>query len=199
MRIILASKSPRRKEILQKLGIDFEVIVPDVDENVGDLAPDKTVEAISEKKAKAVLKKLADKKDTLIIAADTVVNIEGKILGKPKDENDAKEMLKTLSGNTHTVLTGFTLCCNGRIFTSHEETRVKFKELSDSEIENYVNTGEPLDKAGSYGIQGKAIVFVEGIKGDFFNAVGFPIFRICEKIKSEFGIDLVFTGGEKNV
>ncbi|MBO7377389.1 MAG: septum formation protein Maf [Clostridia bacterium] len=199
MRIILASKSPRRKEILQKLGIDFEVIVPDVDENVGDLAPDKTVEAISEKKAKAVLKKLADKKDTLIIAADTVVNIGGKILGKPKDEKEAKKMLKTLSGNTHTVFTGYTLCLGNKTYTGHEATRVKFKKLTDAEIENYVNTGEPLDKAGAYGIQGKAIVFVEGINGDFFNAVGFPVFRICEKIKSEFGIDLVFTGGEKNV
>ena len=198
MRIILASKSPRRKEILEKLGLNFEISVSDANEDVGEMPPERAVEEISKRKAEAVLEK-GGKEDALVIAADTVVSIDGKTLGKPKDEKEAKEMLKTLSGNTHTVFTGFAVCFGGKMRTCYEATKVKFKVLSDQEIENYVNSGEPMDKAGAYGIQGKAIVFVESINGDFFNVVGLPVFKIYETVKNEFGIDPLYAGGEENV
>ena len=191
MKIILASKSPRRKEILEVMGVEFETDVADVDESVSDtLSPVEAVCEISKRKAKAVLERHSD--DEIVISADTVVVIDGKIIGKPKDKEDAFNIIKSLSGRTHEVYTGFTVCGQGRTKTDFEVTKVHFKELCDDDIRRYVATGEPMDKAGAYGIQQKGNLFVEYIYGDYYNVVGFPISKICVTIKEIFGINILY-------
>lgn len=177
-KIILASKSPRRREILLNAGYTFTVIEAKTDEDMNGLPPTKAVTEIALRKALYV-KNNHNTKDSVIIAADTMVYAGGKMLGKPKDALDAFSTLKMLSGAWHTVYTGYAVINGEKTVTGCEETAVKFRELSDREINAYVASGEPFDKAGSYGVQGRASVFVERIEGDFFNVVGLPICRIA--------------------
>lgn len=174
--IILASKSPRRKELLSVITKDFVIKTAEVDEALpAGIAPDKAVEYLSKIKAEP----FKNEKD-IVIGADTVVAIDGKILGKPKDRNDAVDMLKTLRGREHNVFTGVTVISGNKANTFSVETRVKFFPLTDDEIENYISTGEPFDKAGGYGIQGKGSLLVEKIDGDYFNVVGLPVSRLAK-------------------
>lgn len=192
MTIILASKSPRRKEILETMGVDFVIDVADADESVEDtLSPVEAVCEISKRKAKAVSQR-HNGEDCIIISADTIVVIDGKIIGKPRDEEDAFNIIKSLSGRTHEVFTGFTVCGKGKTETDFEVTQVKFKELCDDDIRRYVATKEPMDKAGAYGIQQKGNLFVEYIHGDYYNVVGFPISKICVTIRDLFGINILY-------
>lgn len=193
MEIILASRSARRQEILSGLGIPFKVAVSHADETLSTpVAPFKYAETVSLRKAQAILSHLgshpAPVPDRLIIAADTLVVCDGRILGKPKDKDDAREMLRLLSGKKHSVISGITAILGDRAVTEHEETFVSFRRLSDSEIESYISTDEPYDKAGGYGIQGKAAIFAAGIEGDYLNVVGLPVFRLFDLLQREFKI-----------
>lgn len=189
MDIILASQSPRRKELLSQMGLrGFKVTAPEVDETVEEhLPPAQVVEELSRRKALAVASH-ADTED-LIIAADTVVALEGAVLGKPADQREAFAMLTALSGNRHYVYTGLTVIQGDQMVTQHECTTVTFRELEPEEISHYIATGEPMDKAGAYGIQGLGSMLVSGIEGDYFNVVGLPIFRLS-RILAGFGLDL---------
>lgn len=179
MKIVLASKSPRRSEILKNAGIDFTVRVADADETIPDgTKPQDAVVFLAARKAMAVERA----EDELVLGADTVVVLDNKVLGKPKDREDAYNMLRSLSGRVHSVFTGVCAIGNGVSITFAEETKVEFLPLTDKEIFNYIDTNEPYDKAGAYGIQGLASKFVRGIEGDYFNVVGLPISRIYEKI-----------------
>lgn len=185
MDIILASASPRRQELLGSLGLSFSVMKPDIDETqFGDLPPATLVETLSAAKAKAIAQDVSQ--GTLIIAADTIVVLEGEVLGKPESEAHAIEMLTGLSGKSHAVYTGFSLCRGDKMKSYHQMTKVQFRPLSHKEITEYVATGEPLDKAGSYGIQGKAAVFISSIEGDYFNVVGLPLCALYLAL-GEFG------------
>ena len=179
MKLVLASKSPRRSEILKNAGIDFTVRVAEADETIPDgTKPQDAVVFLAARKAMAVER--AD--DELVLGADTVVVLDDKILGKPKDKDDAFNMIKMLSGRVHSVFTGVCAIGNGISMTFAEETKVEFLPLTDDEIYTYINTDEPYDKAGAYGIQGLASKFIRGIEGDYFNVVGLPVSRIYEKI-----------------
>ena len=179
--IILASASPRRKEILELADLEFDVMPSDAQEITTKTAPNEVVMELASIKAKDIYKK--SEKQSMIVGADTVVAYQGQILGKPTDEADAKRMLTMLSGQTHEVYTGVCVIEDGKTKTFYEETKVTFYEISEDEIERYIETGEPMDKAGSYGIQGKAAVFIKGIEGDYYNVVGFPIARFLQEIR----------------
>ena len=187
-RIILASNSPRRRELLGQIGLkDFKVCAPNVDERVEDgLPPARIVEELSLRKARAAAKKAGT--NDVIIAADTVVALDGAVLGKPRDEAGAFAMLTSLSGREHHVYTGVTVLRGRQAVTQHEQTAVTFRTLKDGEIWGYIATGEPMDKAGAYGIQGLGAVLVSGIRGDYCNVVGLPVFRLA-RILAGFGID----------
>lgn len=188
---ILASKSPRRKELLNKIGINAEVIPSQVDEEAyKGLEAEKMVMELSFVKAADVARSF--RKNTFVIGADTCVCLNGKIFGKPESAEDAKRMLKELSGKTHQVYTGYCVidCSSGKAVSRCCETSVTFKELSEDEIEAYVNTREPLDKAGAYGIQEKGAIFVEKIDGDYSNVVGLPLCPLYKLFKEEFSIDI---------
>ena len=189
MSIILASNSPRRRELLAQIGIrDFQILSPDVDEAVeSGLSPARMVEALSLRKARAAAGRAGA--DDLIIAADTVVALDGRVLGKPRDQEEAFAMLSALSGREHRVYTGVTVLGGGRAATEHEETAVAFRALSPEEIRDYIATGEPMDKAGAYGIQGVGALLVQGIRGDYCNVVGLPLFRLGRML-SGFGVKL---------
>ena len=191
-RIILASNSPRRKELLGQMGIqEFKVSAPNVDESVAEgLSPARIVEELSQRKARAA-KKAGPK--NIVIAADTVVALDGLVLGKPRSGEDAFAMLSALSGREHHVYTGVTVHQGERAVTEHEETAVRFRALSPDEIQGYIATGEPMDKAGAYGIQGRGALLVSGIQGDYSNVVGLPVFRLG-RILAEFGVDLLKCG-----
>ena len=178
--IILASASPRRKEILELADLKFDVMPSDAQEITTKTAPNEVVMELASIKAKDIYKK--SEKQSMIVGADTVVAYQGQILGKPTDEADAKRMLTMLSGQTHEVYTGVCVIEDGKTKTFYEETKVTFYEISDEQIDRYIKTGEPMDKAGSYGIQGKAAVFIKGIEGDYYNVVGFPIARFLQVI-----------------
>ncbi len=180
--IVLASASPRRKELLSLLGLDFIVQTADVDETLPvGITPEAAVAALSRKKALAV----AHPGQT-VIGADTVVAIDGAILGKPKDAAHAAGMLRLLSGKKHSVFTGVTVTKSDKIITFTAETKVEFYPLTDAEIERYIATGEPMDKAGAYGIQGQGSYLVKGIEGDYFNVVGLPVSRLW-RVLQELG------------
>ena len=180
-KIILASASPRRRELLAQAGFEFEVVTSDVDEVVDpSLTPDKLVMSLARQKAQAVAQNRAD---CAVIGSDTVVVLDGKVLGKPRDEADAVRMLESLSGRKHEVYTGVCIAFAGETHCFFERTSVNFCELDGEQIKAYVATGEPMDKAGAYGIQGKGCVLVEGIEGDYFNVVGFPVSRFCREYK----------------
>jgi len=178
--IILASASPRRKEILELADLKFDIMPSNAQEITTKTAPNEVVMELASLKAKDIYKK--SEKQSMIVGADTVVAYQGQILGKPTDEADAKRMLTMLSGQTHEVYTGVCVIEDGKTKTFYEETKVTFYEISDEQIDHYIKTGEPMDKAGSYGIQGKAAVFIKGIEGDYYNVVGFPIARFLQEI-----------------
>lgn len=194
MGIILASASPRRRELLEQIGLKFEVRVSDVEEVVTATEPAEVVEELSYQKAQAVHGGLLRERrmGDLVIAADTVVSVDGKILGKPVDKEDAKRMLKMLSGRTHEVYTGVTVMCfnlfamDGKGMleeTFHEKTSVTFYPMTDAEIDEYVATGDCMDKAGAYGIQGFCARYIKGIEGDYNNVVGLPVGRLYQEVK----------------
>jgi len=177
-RIILASASPRRRELLKNLGLKFDIMVEDVDEGFPGRNPSAMVEALAERKARAVAVRV---RDSLVIGADTVVFWRGTVLGKPAGPEQAATMLAGLSGDAHEVYTGVALVRAGDLHTvvDHECTRVRFRVLTTDEIAWYVNSGEPLDKAGAYGIQGRGGLFVRGIEGCYFNVVGLPLAKLA--------------------
>lgn len=174
-RLFLASQSPRRAQLLKLVGFEFDVIPSHFDEDsIDEKNPEQHVKILSFKKARSVA---ANLDDGVIIGADTIVVLDEKILGKPKDADEARRMLQSLSGRFHEVYTGFTLLRNpdGSHVSDFEKTRVHFRELSDWEIERYVATQSPMDKAGAYGIQDQSAVFADRIEGCFYNVVGFPL------------------------
>ena len=192
-KIVLASASPRRKELLENIGCKFSVVISDADEtNIPkDLEPGTYVRELSLLKASQAAKYVD--KNTLVIGADTVVESEGRILGKPKDKNEAFEMLKPMSGKTHYVYTGITVVDTNDMHavSQYEKTAVTMREIPDREINYYIDNFNVLDKAGAYGIQEYASVFVSRIEGDYFNIVGLPLCRLSEMISKEYGVDLV--------
>lgn len=201
MYLLLASASPRRAEILRRIGVSFTVLPADADESVSALlSPAETVAALSRRKARAVfLKCEAEKllfdgkaagKEIPILAADTMVERGGRLLGKPHDEEDALKMLRTLSGKSHTVHTGVTVLYRGKEVSRTVATEVFFRTLSDEEIRAYVRSGEPLDKAGAYGIQGIGALLVEKIVGDYDNVVGLPAAALYTLFRDEFSVSL---------
>lgn len=192
--IILASGSPRRREILSDMGLDFDVFISDADED--SVSPEGIttgiyVQELAILKASAAAKSIG-KADKLIISADTVVVSGGEILGKPKDEEDAVRMLRALSGKCHSVFTGVCVMRAKNAFSvcAAVETKVYFKELSEEKIRGYVATKEPMDKAGAYGIQGKGALLVDKIEGDYLNVVGLPVARLFEILEKDFDYDL---------
>ena len=188
MAIILASQSPRRQALLRQMGLtDFRVQPPNVSETVDPAeAPERQVEQLSLRKARAV-RALAGE-DDIIIAADTVVALDGAVLGKPKDRADAARMLAALSGRRHQVYTGLSVLRGAERHTLHEVSQVEFRPLSRAEIESYLATGEPMDKAGAYGIQGRGALLVTGIRGDYYNVMGLPVCRLGQ-ILAGMGVD----------
>ena len=188
MRIILASQSPRRRELLERMGILKFDIIPAQGEEVAapGLTPQQLVEELSRQKAAEVAAGAGP--DDLVIAADTVVAIDGQVLGKPRSRAHAIEMLSELSGRERHVYTGFTVTRGEQTVTGHEDTAVCFRPLTSGEIAAYVDTGEPMDKAGSYGIQGRGCVLVEGIRGDYYNVVGLPVCRLAQVLE-QFGVN----------
>lgn len=192
---ILASGSPRRKEILAAAGLKYMVLVPNADEESvpKDLPIDIYVQELAMLKAAAAAKAAVTRKEAIIIAADTIVTIDGEILGKPRDETDAFNMLKRLSGRGHEVYTGYCLLREKDAFTvcGSVKTQVFFKMLDDDMIWRYIATGEPMDKAGAYGIQGRGALLTEKIDGDYFNVVGLPISAVSDTLRKEFNIDLI--------
>lgn len=180
-KVILASGSPRRKELLTLAGVDFTVKTADTDETYSeDLMPDEVVKLLATKKARAVAEL---EKDAIIIGADTVVSVDNKILGKPKDYDEAFSMLSSLSGRSHFVYTGVCLIDGEKETAFSQKTEVEFYELSKKEIDDYIKTGDCIDKAGAYGIQSKGCTLVKKIDGDYFNVVGLPVAETVRKLK----------------
>lgn len=189
-KIILASASPRRRELLERIGVtDFEVRAPEVDENFPEgLSPEETVQFISREKAEAAREQWG--LEPIIITADTMVFLDDRRLGKPRSEVDALEMLTALQGRRHTVCTGVTVSQGEKILTEAESTGVIFRPAEKRELLSYIATGEPMDKAGAYGVQGKGALLVERLEGDFFNVMGLPVLRLSRML-SEFGVWLL--------
>lgn len=188
-KLVLASASPRRRELMSLLGVPFEVIVSNVSEVIDKpLPPEEMVKELALQKALAVAENLTK---GLVIGADTIVVNKTRILGKPANDEEAFTMLKELSGQEHHVYTGVALVdkVSGEQEVAAEVTAVKFRVLTDGEIRAYLATGEPFDKAGAYAIQGRAAVFIEGIKGDYYNVVGLPIYRLAQLLK-RFNVEL---------
>jgi septum formation protein len=187
--IILASSSPRRRELLHGLGVEFSVIPSDADERVeGTVSPGLFVETLAQRKAETVAHGCSQR--SLVIGSDTVVVLNGEILGKPADEDDAYRMLTRLAGSTHEVYTGLCVMDTaGEQKTGYTVTRVFFRELSEERIRRYIATGEPMDKAGAYGIQGFGSAFVSRIEGDYFSVVGLPLILVSDFLE-EFGVQL---------
>lgn len=180
--LILASGSPRRRELLEQASIPYIVAPANADESVPcDFTPEQAVTELARRKALAAQKEYPEE---LILAADTLVALEGQTFGKPVDEKEAEEMLRRLSGRTHEVFTGVAIRCGNRENAFFERTLVTFYELDTCDIEEYIKTGEPMDKAGAYGIQGRGCLFVRRLEGDYFNVVGLPIARVCRELKA---------------
>ena len=180
MPLILASQSPRRKELMGLFGIPFEIRVADIDETMDHAMPaQQEVARVSRLKALAVPRSA----DDVVVAADTIVVCQGKVLGKPHSEAEARQMLQLLSGRDHQVMTGVTVLRGQREVVFTEITDLHFRELSDREIGRYIATGEPMDKAGAYGIQGGAALFCEKMHGDYYNVMGLPVCRLGQVLK----------------
>ena len=190
MKIVLASGSPRRKEILENMNLKFDIIKSEIEETtIENESPKDLVKRLSYEKAYDIASKNLD---SIVIGADTVVVLDNNVLGKPKDEDEAFNMLKQMSGKEHAVITGVSILCLDlkKEICDYCVSKVKFKNLSDEEIYSYIKTGECMDKAGAYGIQGLGGLLVEYIKGDYFNIVGFPISSAAEILKNDFNIDI---------
>ena len=179
MELILASQSQRRRELFRLIGLEYTCIPSDADENVAFTEPGEFVELLALRKAAAVKKKHPG---SCVVGSDTVVWLDNEIIGKPKDRDDAYRILRKLSGRTHTVYTGIAVLTDDSTQLCHEATHVTFEELSDDLIWDYIDTGDPMDKAGSYGIQSEGCMLVKGIKGDFFNVVGLPVARLKREL-----------------
>lgn len=190
MAVILASQSPRRQQLLRQIGVDFIVKIADIDETMDpSLSVAQAVAVTSAKKALAI----EAGKDDVVVAADTIVVVDDVVLGKPRSQEEAARMLRTLSGREHKVMTGVTVCRGGRMESYTETTTVAFRPLSEAEIAAYIATNEPMDKAGSYGIQGYGSVFVSRLDGDYFNVMGLPLCSLCPLLR-KFGVPVL---GEK--
>ena len=194
MKIVLASQSPRRRELLGKMGLEFTTKSPEIDEEaIHGLPAQELVKALSRAKALHIAKN--EDKDTIVIGSDTVVVLDVKILGKPADRQEAEEMLIALSGRSHEVCTGVTVCQGDKVVSQAEVTQVTFRALTPEEVQRYVRTGEPMDKAGAYGIQGYGALLVEGIRGDYSSVVGLPVCRLG-RILLDFGVDCLALAGK---
>lgn len=188
--IILASASPRRKQLLKQLGLEFKVIPSEIEEKLNPRwQPRKQVESLAEQKAQDVA---AKQKNAIVIGVDTMVSYNNEVIGKPKDEKDAKFILKRLSGKKQTVITAFTIIDTlaKKSVTKSVETDVWFRKISESEIRSYVAKDKPFDKAGAYGMQSLGAVFVEKVEGDFLSAVGLPLFALAKELK-KFGVNVL--------
>ena len=188
--IILASASPRRKELLKKIGLKFKVELSNYEEDIpSGLEPHELAQKISLEKAKVVASK---HQNVIVIAADTFIVFGGQILGKPHTEKEARKMLEAISGKSHSVITGFSIIdtSKNKTLSKSVETKIYLRKLTLAEIDAYVKSKEPLDKAGAYAIQGLGAVFVEKIKGDYFNVIGLPLSALTEALK-EFGINIL--------
>lgn len=188
--IILASASPRRKQLLKQLGLDFKVIPSEIEEKLNPRwQPRKQVEVLSEQKAYEVATKY---KNAIVIGVDTMVSYNNEVIGKPKDEKDARFMLKRLSGKKQTVITAFTIIdtAKRKSVTKSVETDIWFRKISDQEMKSYIAKEKPFDKAGGYGIQSLGAVFVEKVEGDFLSAVGLPLFALAKELK-KFGVNVL--------
>ena len=194
MRVILASKSPRRREILSALGVKFEIVSADADERSEITNPEKLVRELALRKGRATRELLRERgewdDDTLIIASDTVVAIRDEILGKPADGEDAKRMLRALSDTTHRVISGVALLWGEREVADFDSTGVRFSKMSEREIDWYVASGEPNDKAGAYAVQGLASMFIKGLDGDYFNVVGLPVYKLNTLVREYLSCNL---------
>ena len=194
MTYVLASASPRRREILSGLGVTFHIELSQADEHCDAEDPAKFVRTLALRKGDATRKKLVGEgrmtDETVILSADTVVALDGRILGKPSSEEDARKMLKSLSGREHTVLTGIALTDARGASSSVCITRVRFDKIPEDELISYLESAEPYDKAGAYGIQGTASRWVSGIDGCYFNVVGLPVHALCQLHKERYGIPL---------
>ncbi len=186
-KIVLCSGSPRRQELLRRIGIEqFDIRVPRVEETYpAGLSPRETVEYISREKAEAARRLCAE--DEIFITADTMVFLDDARLGKPHDEADALRMLTALQGRRHTVCTGVSVGLGNHLETESEATEVVFRPATEAELRGYIRTGEPMDKAGAYGVQGKGALLVEGLHGDFFNVMGLPVLRLSRMLE-RFGV-----------
>ena len=194
MEIILASASPRRREILQNTKLKFDIQKSDIEEEVfEEESPESMVVRLAHKKAHSVAE---NNRDKLVIGADTIVVLEDEVLGKPKDEEEAYNMIKQLSNKTHRVITGISLINLEKsiVVNDYVVSYVTFKDLSEDSIRDYISTKESLDKAGGYGIQGYGALLVNNIQGDYFNIVGLPISRLSDLLKDHFGINLFYGG-----
>ncbi|GAB6991410.1 Maf family protein [Paenibacillus pini] len=193
-RVILASTSPRRQELIASLGLPYEIYPSHADESTSeDWSPAQVVEGLALRKAEAVYPAFAEREENaVIIGSDTIVVLEDRVLGKPANDQDAIDMLKSLQGRTHNVYTGVACidAMNGKTIVRHQVTSVTMKTLSDAKIRNYVKSGEPSDKAGAYGIQGLGATLVDRIEGCYFNVVGLPVSMLSDML-SEFGIDIL--------
>lgn len=196
MKLILASQSPRRRELLSMQGLHIDIFVPDTEEDCdrSALSPEELVMGLACRKARAAAEQLETRgestDDAVILAADTVVALNGTILEKPVDAEDARRMLRALSGRRHEVFTGIAAIHGGRLAVDVQTTGVRFRVLSEDMIDAYIATNEVYDKAGAYGIQSRGSLFVEGIDGDYFNVVGLPLVRVDEMLEGSFGITL---------
>ena len=192
MKVILASASPRRKEILQNTKLNFDIQKSDIEEVIlENESPEDMVVRLAYEKAFDVAKRNTDR---LVIGADTIVALDNEVLGKPKDQNEAYQMIKRLSNKTHKVITGISLINlkENKIIKDYVVSFVTFKDLSEDSIKDYINTNESLDKAGAYGIQGYGALLVKNIQGDYFNIVGLPISRLSDLLKNHFDINLFY-------
>ena len=186
-KIVLASQSPRRHELLDMVGIRHEVITSDCDEHISYTGPDDMVLKLSHLKAESVAEELKkQKEDAVVIGSDTIVYFDGQVLGKPEDPEDAYRMLSELSGNSHSVFTWVTLIdtATGKSESFYEETKVIFYDVTEEEIRDYIATGDPLDKAGSYGVQGRGAFLVKRIEGDYFTVVGLPVAHLVRVLRN---------------
>ena len=187
-KLVLASQSPRRREIMKFVDLDFDVMPSDCDENIEYSSPSDMVSKLSFLKANDIANKIKNEDSTnqhIVIGSDTTVYFEGEILGKPKNEEDAFNILKKLSGKTHIVYTGVTVIdtLNNKFETFYEETKVTFWDVTDEEINTYIATGDPMDKAGAYGVQGRGAFIVKKVEGDYFTVVGLPIAHLLQVLK----------------
>lgn len=195
MKIVLASQSPRRRELLGKMGLEFTTKSPEIDEEaIHGLPAQELVKTLSREKALHIAQR--EDPDTIVIGSDTVVVLDGEILGKPTSVGQAEEMITALSGRSHEVCTGITVCQGDKVVSQVEVTQVTFRSLTPEEVRRYVQTGEPMDKAGAYGIQGYGALLVEGIQGDYSSVVGLPVCRLG-RILLDFGVDCLALSAER--